>query len=100
MRRLVLVNDEALGIFQGVDESQVFFCPHDEQRSGKSIRIYHGIGDHDDWNISGTHLKWQRLFLKEKRMQESTRVFWDVADQFFRISYRAGSKKCSSRLPI
>ena len=26
MRRLVLVNDEAFGIFQGVDESQVFFA--------------------------------------------------------------------------
>ena len=46
MRRLVLVDDEAFGIFQGVDESQVFFCPHDEQRCGKSIRIHHGIGDH------------------------------------------------------
>ena len=46
MRRLVLVNDEALGIFQGVDESQVFFCPHDEQSFGKRIRIHHGICNH------------------------------------------------------
>ena len=23
-----------------------FFCPHDEQRFGKSIRIHHGISDH------------------------------------------------------
>ena len=122
MRRLVLVNDEALGIFQRVDESQVFFLPPwrtalwKEQphpswyrwplsqtscRWGGSPFLVSRCGDSgylDDWNISGSHQKWQRLFLKEKRMPEPTRVFWDVADQFPRLACRAGSTKFSSCL--
>ena len=27
-------------------KAKSLFCPHDEQRCGKSIRIHHGIGDH------------------------------------------------------
>jgi hypothetical protein len=29
-------------------KAKSFFCPHDEQRYEKNIRIYYGIGDHDD----------------------------------------------------